>query len=160
MLDLGDIFELINDRLHNRTFSKQELIGQRHQQIFLIGTDASDQLNIKSVQQFVHHFFRNVASIGQQFTNSFRTSLGTGWRYWKNTALSSTLPGVSVRWSNSPWSLKSRCSLKPKNQPVEDFTLSQSGKDPVGVDSRVLADCQDRRIYEGNSRARLKTGTP
>ena len=32
---------------------------------------------------------------------------------------SSTLPGISVKLSNSPRSLKSRCSLKPKNQPTE-----------------------------------------
>jgi hypothetical protein len=60
------------------------------------------------------------------FPNSFRTILGTGWRYWKNIALSSTLPGISVRLSNPARSSKTRCSLKPKNQRVEVFPHSAS----------------------------------
>ena len=68
MLDLRDILELVNDGLHHRTFSQQELISQKHQHIFHIGTDACNQLHIKSAEQFVHQFFGDVASIGKQFS--------------------------------------------------------------------------------------------
>lgn len=43
-----------------------------------------------------------------------------------NDSRSSTFPGVNIKLSISPLSLIIRCSLKPKNHPIEHFPRSAS----------------------------------
>lgn len=42
---------------------------------------------------------------------------------YSNGFLLSTSPGVTMKFSNSPFSLQTKCSLKPKNHPVEHLPL-------------------------------------
>lgn len=43
MLDLRNVFELVNDRLDDRSFAQQELIRKVHEMILHVFTQSSDE---------------------------------------------------------------------------------------------------------------------
>ena len=67
VLDLRDIFQLVNNCLDNRALSQQNLIEDRHEFVFHIRFDPNDELNVEICQEFFKKWLRNIASITNQF---------------------------------------------------------------------------------------------
>ena len=59
MRDLRNVFELVNDGLNDRTFTKQKFAHQRHEYIFHIRTNICHKLNAEDAQEFFREFFGN-----------------------------------------------------------------------------------------------------
>ncbi len=47
MLDLGNVLELINDRLHNRSTTEQDAIGEAHQAVLHVLAQLGNQLDVE-----------------------------------------------------------------------------------------------------------------
>lgn len=74
MLDFGNIFELINDRLNNCTFADQNAVDQFHRQaIFRISFQFSNQLNADCLAEQIKQGLRNMAFVATILPNSLRT---------------------------------------------------------------------------------------
>lgn len=76
MLDLRNVLELVNDRLDNGPFAKQEFVHQGHQRILHVGANTRHELDIERAQQFVSQCFGDIAFIGEEFAKEFPNHLG------------------------------------------------------------------------------------
>ena len=79
VLNLRDVFELVNNRLDNGAFSQQNLVEDRHEFVFHVRFDPNDELKVEIAQEFFKKWLRNVASVTNQFAqqaaNQFRNWL-------------------------------------------------------------------------------------
>ena len=110
MLKVEDVFERVVDGFNDATFAQQQLIKCINILILNVYQKCRYPLNAALRQQFAR-FFGNIAPVAKQLADqglSTRdlTRFGTGF-------LSSTLPGVTQKDRISPWSLTTRCNLKP-----------------------------------------------
>ncbi len=67
MFNLRNVLELINDRFHNRTFTQQQPIGQRHQAIFHVAPEFGDKLHVEGLEEFRLKFLGQIAFIAEEF---------------------------------------------------------------------------------------------
>src|SRR4051795_3216819 len=88
---------------------EQGFILQRYGQRLHVLADAGEQRQ-PTTQQVFGQLPADIALVAEQLAG--QVSAGTGVVSW-------TLPGVSFRATISLRLLKTRCSLKPKNQPIE-----------------------------------------
>src|SRR3954453_6851510 len=88
-----------------RALSKALSCSDRGQRLHVLA-DAREQ---REAQQVLRQLLADIALVAEQLAD--QVSAGTGVVSW-------TLPGVSFRATISLSVLKTRCSLKPKNQPI------------------------------------------
>lgn len=67
VLNLRDIFELVNNCLNNGAHPQQNLIEDRHEFVFHVRFDANDELKVEIAQEFFKKWLRNITSITNQF---------------------------------------------------------------------------------------------
>ena len=77
MLDLGNIFELIDHGLNNRPFTDQNPVHQIHRQAVLgVGFQFGDQLHTNRLMKEIKKRFRNITfitiNLAKQFANQVR----------------------------------------------------------------------------------------
>ena len=90
MLNLRYVLQLVMNGLNDGSLPYHELVKDRHKLALHVPSESGHQLD----------------SIGKQLPNRPFTMSGTG-------SLSSVLPGVRRKARSSPWSLTTRCTLKP-----------------------------------------------
>src|SRR5579859_5274248 len=66
MLDLRNVFELVNDGLNNGPFAQQELVRQRHELVFHVFAQSGDELE-SLFKEELRERSGNVAAISEQF---------------------------------------------------------------------------------------------
>jgi hypothetical protein len=76
MLDLRNIFELVNHTFNDGTFSKQELVHQRHQTVFHVFSEFCNELEVKDLQELLKQSLRNVPTICDQLAEQSFAQLG------------------------------------------------------------------------------------
>ena len=67
MFDLRNVFQLVDDRFGDRSFSEQDLIEDRHEFVFHIRFDTNNELDIEVAQEFFEKRLRDVAAVTDQF---------------------------------------------------------------------------------------------
>ena len=67
VLNLRDVFELVNNCLNNGAFPQQNLVEDRHEFVFHVRFDPNDELKVEIAQEFFKKWLRNIASITHQF---------------------------------------------------------------------------------------------
>lgn len=60
VLNLRDVFELVNNRLDNGAFPQQNLVEDRYQFVFHVRFDSNDELQVKIAQGFFKKWLRNM----------------------------------------------------------------------------------------------------
>ncbi|GIV65453.1 MAG: hypothetical protein KatS3mg046_713 [Bellilinea sp.] len=68
MLNLRNVLKLVNNRFHNRPFSEQDFIHQRHERIFHVGAKRGDPFDAESAEELVMERFGEIAFVAKQFT--------------------------------------------------------------------------------------------
>src|SRR3954467_3196858 len=99
---------MADDGLGHVARIEQGFILQRYGQRLHVLADAGEQRQA-ATQQVFGQLLADIALVTEQLAD--QVSAGTGVVSW-------TLPGVSFRATISLSVLKTRCSLKPKNQPI------------------------------------------
>lgn len=117
MLHLCDVFQFIVYRLYNSPFPKKQSVRHAHQSAFHIAFQFSDKLYAID-KQALEKILADISFVRNQLT--IDKSINA---LYSNGFLSSTSPGVIMKFSSSPFSLQIRCSLKPKNHPMEHLPL-------------------------------------
>lgn len=84
MLDLRDIFQLINDRFDDGSLAQQDLIDQQHQAVLHVLAQLGDQLQVEIPPELLHQLLRDVAAIAKQFAMQ---TLGQGWHWFAVIAI-------------------------------------------------------------------------
>jgi len=78
MLNLRNVFELVDDGFHDGPLAKEEFVHQRHEHIFHIGSNSGNELDVEGPEQFFTQLPGNVAFIGKQLAKQFSNHLGNG----------------------------------------------------------------------------------
>ncbi len=65
MLNLGDVFELVDDRFNNGTLTSQQFVAKPHQARLHVALRLGKQLNAVSAQQLLKQCLRYIAK-GEQ----------------------------------------------------------------------------------------------
>src|SRR5215469_2363542 len=68
MLNLRNVFKLVNDRFNDGAFAHQKFIRQMHQTILHVFAQASDEMQPMLKEQFAQRS-RDVAAIADEFTS-------------------------------------------------------------------------------------------
>ncbi|SDZ17720.1 hypothetical protein SAMN05421754_108311 [Nitrosomonas sp. Nm58] len=66
MLDLRDVFQLIVDSLHDRTFTQQKFVKQRQQLASYVFTQLGDELHA-FLPELLKEWLRDVALVTKEF---------------------------------------------------------------------------------------------
>lgn len=72
MLYLGDVLELVNNRLDDGALAGQKLVVQAHQVILHIATGLSEKLDAPRRAQLSCQRFKNIASIRKDLAEQIR----------------------------------------------------------------------------------------
>lgn len=75
VFDLGDVLELVHNRLHQRSLAQQELIEQRHKPVGHVAAEFGDQVQILIKQRLAERL-REVAFVAKEFAPQFLHQVG------------------------------------------------------------------------------------
>ena len=106
VLNLAQVLEFIEDRLHKRAFAQQHPVKLGVDDLFHVFAHPCDDIKPK-VLHLLRKLFANVALVSVQLAKQAR---GDG---QQALSVQSTLPAVTLMASNSPRWLITACSLKP-----------------------------------------------
>jgi len=68
MLNLRDIFELINDAFEDGTFAQEQFVHQREQAVFHVFLEFGDELNAERLQELFKEWLRDIPAICDQLS--------------------------------------------------------------------------------------------
>lgn len=119
VFDLSNILQFIIDCFYYGQFPQEQFVRNTHQSSFHVALEFGDEL-YHIHKQPLDEFLANISFVANQFPIQ---KINKG--LYLNGSLSSISLGVIMKLSNSPFSLKIKCSLNPKNQPMEHFPSVQ-----------------------------------
>ena len=67
MLDLGDVLQLVDNRLDNGTLASEQLVGETHQSRLHVALRFSKQLDAAGGEQLLKEGLRNIAPVSKDF---------------------------------------------------------------------------------------------
>src|SRR5512145_328376 len=68
MLNLGDVFKLIDNAFNDGSFAQEELVYQRQQAIFHVFAKLGDELHAKGLKELFKEWLGDIATICDEFT--------------------------------------------------------------------------------------------
>lgn len=78
VLDLGDILELVNDRLDNGSFLQEELVGHQYLAVLHVGSQLGDELEIEGSQQVLTQWLREIAFVSENLAEQLFDQMWNG----------------------------------------------------------------------------------
>src|SRR6185312_4428361 len=147
MLDLADVLELVVDRLDERPFAQQELVGQLHQHVAHILAQLRDELHALFEEEVLGQRLRDVALVAEEFAEEALDQARHG------------LAIIHVAWGQTegeefPAVVDHQVQLEAV-EPA-DRGLATAGvhpEDAVLVDARIAADRQGGGVHEADAGA-------
>ena len=78
MLNLRNVFELIDNAFDDGRFAQKQFIDQRQQAVFHVFLEFGDELNAKCLQELFKEWLRDITAIGNQLAKQAFTKRGDG----------------------------------------------------------------------------------
>ena len=151
MLNLGDVFELVDDGFHDGTLAQEEFVDQWHELVAQCRADTGDQLNVEGNQEFFQEFFGQVALVGKQFAKELAS------HFWHGLAIIH-VAGCEHHVEQFALIIENQVQFEAKEPAGGGFaSFGQPGKDPVRVNPWVFAHRQRCGIHERDACTKTET---